>query len=113
PAGVRQETDGEVGARTPIVKRVEAELRELLRARFETRHVVAPGRDRIRLVEPRAEGDGLPEALDVGLAEDLLRPALVRVGDAGPVHRAVDHLRARDLRECLHLRAADTLAVEV
>ena len=41
--------------------------------------VLPPRLDGVGLVEARRRGNGVPEPLDVGLAEDSLRPALVRV----------------------------------
>ena len=113
PPRVGVEADGQVGARPGVVDRVEAEVVQPLRASFQPLHVVPPRLDRVSLVEPRAEGDGFPQTLDVGLAVDLLRPAFARVRDAGPVERPLHHLAADDLRDLFHTRPADALAVEV
>ncbi len=75
--------------------------------------MVAPGRDGIRLVEPGAERNGFPEALDVGLAEDLSRPAARRIRNARPVDGAVDHLLADDLVDLFHSRTSDPFSVEL
>ena len=69
--------------------------------------------DGIVLVESGAERNGLPQAFDVRLAEDLGRPAGRRIGDAGPVDRALDHLPARDLVHLFHPGASDPLSVEI
>ena len=68
--------------------------------------------DRIGLVEPDGSADRSPQPLDVGLAEDRLRPALVREGDDRPVAQAVGQPQ-RCLCDLAHARLADALAVEV
>ena len=75
--------------------------------------MLLPGGDRIGLVEPRADRDGLPQPVHVRLAEDLGRPAFVRARDPGPVHGAVDHLLADDVVQFEHARPTDALAVEI
>ena len=75
--------------------------------------MVAPGRDGVRLVEPRAERHGLPEPLDIGLAEDLSRPATGRIRNAGPVDGAGGHLLAEYLVDLCHPRTSDPFSVEV
>ena len=76
-------------------------------------HVVVPGRDRVGLVEPYGLDERAPEPFDVGLAEDRLRPALVRVGDDRPVDEPLVQLAEVLLRERYHPRLADAGAVEV
>ena len=73
---------------------------------------VAPGGDRVRLVETDRPADGLPKPLDIGLAEHGLGPALVRIGDDRPVAEAVGQLQRR-LGDLAHPRLADALAVEI
>jgi hypothetical protein len=75
--------------------------------------VLVPGRGGIGLVEPHAERDLLPEPLDVGLAEDLLSPALARSADAAPVEHVVAEVLHLDAHELLLHRSTDALAVEV
>ena len=75
--------------------------------------MLVPGGDRIGLVEPHAEGDLLPQPLDIRLTEDLLRPALVRCADAAPVDGVLADQRPLNLHHLLRHGAPDTLAVEV
>ena len=75
--------------------------------------MLAPRCDRIVHVEPHAELDGLPEPLQVGLAEHLLRPAGVRDADDGPVVQLLVDLTAVLLGELEHPRAADAVAGQV
>ena len=82
------------------------------RALLQARDVVAPRGDGIGLVEAHRLADRVPEALDVRLPEDRLRPALVRVGDDRPVAEAVGQ-RERRLGDLAHACLADALAVEV
>ena len=74
--------------------------------------MLTPRSDRVGLVETDSLSDGLPEPLDVGLAEDRRGPALVWVGDDRPVAEAVGQLERR-LRDLAHPRLADALAVEI
>ena len=74
-----------------------------------SRHA-ATGSGSSRRVQKR---DRLPEPLDVRLAEHLVRPAHVRIGDSRPVDAPGDHVAADDLRDLLHLRPPDALTVEV
>ena len=60
---------------------------ERARSRLEHLDVVSPGRDGVGLVEAHGRGDGLPQPLDVRLAEHRLRPALVRAADDRPRDR--------------------------
>ena len=75
--------------------------------------MLAPGCDGIRLVEPEAERDELPQLLDVGLAQDLAGPAPRRRPDAAPVDAVLPVHPPGDLRRLERNRATDALAVEV
>ena len=55
----------------------------------------------------------IPEPLDIGLAEDGLRPALVRVRHDRPVEQALIQDLHVTLGELAHPRLADARAVEV
>jgi hypothetical protein len=109
----RQQADGQIRAWPSVVQCVGVEVVELGRPLGEPCEVLFPGLYRIGLVEPHAEGDLLPQPLDVGLAEDLCRPALVRGTDAAPVDVVLGELLYADLHDLLRYGAADTLAVEV
>ena len=89
PARLRDQPDEEVGARASEAHAVEGPLVEDRRPLAELRDVRAPGGDRIVLVEARGDRDGVPEPLDVGLAEHRLGPAGVRVADDRPRDLAV------------------------
>src|SRR5919201_5806951 len=73
-----------------------------------------PGRNRIVLVQTHGPSHLVPQPLGVRFAEDLPRPALVRVRHAGPVHGPLleDDLECA-LRQRLPSRLADAYAVEV
>ena len=87
-SAARDEADREIGTGAAEAERVERALVHLHRARLELRRVLAPRGDEVRLVEPGTGRDGVPQPVHVGLAEHLRRPALVRRGDDGPVHRS-------------------------
>ncbi len=75
--------------------------------------MLAPGLDRVGLVEAAAELDELPEPVEIGLAEHLLGPAGVRDADDRPVVELLVDLAAVQLRDLLHARLADPRAGEV
>ena len=79
----------------------------------ELRDVCAPGGDRIVLVEPGGGRDGVPEPLDVGLAEHGLRPAGVRVTDDRPRDLAVTGRLQHLLGDELGPRLGDAGRIEV
>ncbi len=112
PRRLRMKPDGEVGARAAVPQRVEAPRVQRVGAPVERGDVVLPRRDRVRLVEPHSGLDRAPEPLEVRLAEDRGRPALVRVRDDRPVAAAARELEAR-AGEVAHPRARDARAVEV
>ncbi len=89
PARLWDQPDEEVGAGAAEAHAVEGPLVEDPRALAELRDVRAPGRDGVVLVEPRRGRDGVPEPLDIGLAEHRLGPARVRVADDRPRDLAV------------------------
>ena len=99
------------GPREP--HRVEAEVGERLRPRLEHRHVRLPGGDGIGLVEADGVRDGLPEARDVGHAEDGLRPALRRDADDGPRDGAAEERPQPRGQELGVARQGDAGRVEV
>ena len=72
-----------------------------------------PGGDGIVLVEPHAELDQLPEWVDVGRAEQLIRPAGVRHAGHDPVVEALVRLPRELLAELHHPRFADAIARQV
>ena len=79
PARLGQQADRQVGAGPAVAERVEARARSSAsRPRGQPLDVLAPGGDRVGLVEPDRCRDRLPQPLDVRLAEDRPRPALVR-----------------------------------
>ena len=110
PGRARDQPDGEVGAGPAEADRVERALVEQRRALDELVDVRAPGLDRIGLVEPRRRGDGVPEPLHVRLAENGLRPALVRVGDDRPVDQTLVRRLHVALCELLRIRVLPTRA---
>ena len=74
--------------------------------------VVLPRDDRVVGVEPHRGRDGLPEALEIRLAQHRLRPALVRRRDDHPVDEAFRDKREVELAEVPWLRLADERGVE-
>ena len=113
PARTRDQADGEIGARAKEAEVVERALVQELPALDQLVDVSAPGPDGVGLVEPGRVGDGVPEPLDVWLAEDRRRPALVRVREDDPVDQALVRRLHVALRQLLHPRLADAGAVEV
>jgi hypothetical protein len=75
--------------------------------------VAAPGGDGIVGFQSHTELDELPESLQVGLAEHLLRPARVRNSDDRPVVRLLVHLAAVLLGQRTWARAPDAVAGQV
>src|SRR2546423_14786637 len=75
--------------------------------------MLAPSSWWIRLVEPHAEGELLPQPFDLRLAEDLPRPALVRSAHTATVDAVLAQLLHADLHHLVWHGAPDTLAVEV
>ena len=71
-------------------------LRQDTRPLDQSVEVLEPGGNRVRLVEPACERDRVPEAVDVGLAVDLLGPALVGTADADPGAAALVDQPLRD-----------------
>ena len=106
------QADEEIGAGAAVAEGVEPALVQHGRALLQARHVLAPRRDGIGLVEADGSRHRLPQALDVRLAEDGARPALVRIGDDRPVAETVGELE-RCLGELLHPRSPHAVAVEV
>ena len=85
PAVRRVEPDAQVGARAGEADRAEAPLVEERGALAEALDVLLPREHGVGLVEPGRGDDGVPEPLDVRLAEDGVRPAFVRVADDRPL----------------------------
>ena len=112
-AGKRQEPDREIGSGAVESESVEAAVVEAARPLVQVLAVRLPGGDGIVLVQPHRVGDGLPEALHVGLAEDLLRPALVRGRHDRPVVHLLNRVLHRLLAQLDHARPADPRGVEV
>ncbi len=102
-----------MGARAGEADRVEASRVERGSARRQAVDVCPPGGDRIRLVEPRRRHDGVPEALDVRLAEDRFGPAGVRVADDRPRDEPVVRHREHALRHLTRARACDPRGIEI
>ena len=90
PVSQRWAGGGRRVSRCPAHEADRAEAAFLQRRRTfpESRDVLLPGGDRIRLVESRG-GDGLPEALHVGLAEHGSGPALVWIAEDRPLDEAL------------------------
>ena len=72
-----------------------------------------PGRNRILLAQASRVGDGIPQPLDVGLAEDGGRPAGVGVGDDDPVDQPLVGRLDVALGQLPHPGLADPGAVEI
>ena len=79
------EADGQVCARADEANRPKSTLVECCRALAESLDVVAPRGDGVGLVQAGGRDHSVPEALDVGLAEDGGRPPLVGVADDRPL----------------------------
>ena len=75
--------------------------------------MLAPGGDRVVLVEPHAELDELPEGVDVRVAEQLGRPARVRHAGDDPVVEPLVRLARQLFAELRHPRLADAVARQV
>src|SRR5439155_5681426 len=89
PPGLRDQRNAEVRAGPAVAKTRECTIVENLRALVELVEPLLPRGRGVVLVEPQRVGDGLPQPIDVGLAEDLLRPPLGRAGDQRPGDLAV------------------------
>src|SRR6478609_9391512 len=113
PARGGQEADGQIRAGPSVAQCIGVEVVELGRPLGEPLEVLLPGLYRIGLVEPHTEGDLLPQPFDVGLAEDLCRPALVRRAYAAPIDVVLGYLLHSDLHDLLRHGATDALAVEI
>ena len=74
---------------------------------------VAPRGDGIVLVEPHAELDEVPQRVDVRVAEELGRPALVRHAGDDPVVEPLVRLARQLFAERPHPRLADAVAGQV
>ena len=107
------EADGQVGAGAAEPDRVEALRVQRARSRLEHLDVLSPRRDGVGLVEAHGRGDGLPQPVDVGLAEHRLRPALVRAADDRPRDRGLAEQLEVARAERHHPRLGDALLVEV
>jgi hypothetical protein len=108
-----QQSDREVSYGTAEVDRVEVSLVQLMRAVREACEMLLPRCHGVRLVKPDCLCNEVPEALHVGLSEDLPRPALVWIGHARPVHRAfVEDDLGPSLHELLRARPADAATVD-
>ena len=92
---------------------VELHVVEQPRAAADPGDVRLPGGDRVVLVEADAELDQLPQPLDVGLAEHLLRPTRVRDADHRPVVQLLVDLAVVLLGQLQHARTPDALARQV
>ena len=79
------QSDEEICAWACEANRVELSFVELRGARAKPFEVLPPRGDGIGLVEAGRRHHRLPEALDIGLAEDRGRPALVREPDDRPL----------------------------
>ena len=95
-----------------VAQRGERALGELARAGLELVQARCQAAGGVGLVEAQRVREGVPQAVDVGLAERLARPALGRVGDERPrelaAHDAV-HPHAVEVAEAC---AREPLAVE-
>ena len=122
PPGVRHQPDREVCPGAAVVHLGQAQLVQGAPARGQLRGPLAPGSDRVRLVEAHRRGDRSPETLGVRFAEYLPRPARVRRRDHGPaqplpeerllvghrlVHPDSGGLRRIDVVEQVRVRIAD------
>lgn len=115
PPSIRpSQPDGQIRARPAEVERIEQPLVEERRPCNQMLDVRPPGGDWVRLVEAYGLRHVLPEALDIGLPEDLFGPALSGIRGDRPVHPSLleGELQA-SLRELLGSRLADAGAVQV
>ena len=80
------EADAEVGTRPGEADRGETALVQERRTLAQACDVLLPRRHGVGLVEARRRDDGVPEPLDVRLAEHGTCPALVRVAEDRPLH---------------------------
>ena len=108
-----KEADGQIGAGPGEADRVEGVAVEHAAALPELVAVGAPGRDRVGLVETNRVGDCLPEPLEVGLAEHLLRLALGRERGDRPVDDSLVDRPHEDLKPFEGPRATDAALVDV
>ena len=95
------------------VERVEAALVERLGAAVQPVDVLPPGGDGVGLVQPDGAEDGLPHAVEVGLAQRRVGPAQGRAADDAPVHLAARDVRQEDRLLLAHAGARDPRAVRV
>ena len=93
PVTVAMQTDRQVGSRPAVAQLREAPLVQRGRAILQAADVIAPGCDRVRLIEAHCLADGRPEPLDVRLSQNRARPAFIRVGHDRPVAEAVGQLQ--------------------
>ena len=112
PPRGREETDCQVRPRPAIAERVETAVVQHGRSCGEPRDVLLPGAHRVRFVEAHRRRDGSPEPLNVGLAEDLLRPAGAGEGDDRPVAEAARQPKP-GLRDGPHAGARDPASVKI
>ena len=113
PADAGNEADREIGAGPREVDGVEIERIELRAAAVELVEVGLPRRDGVRLVEADRLCDGLPQPLQVRLAEHLLRLPLGRERGDRPVDQPLVHRPDVDLHPLDRARASDAALVEV
>ena len=104
PAVTIAQPDEEVGARPLEPNGVEPALVELRSASAKPVEMLVPSGHRVGLVEAGRGRHCLPEALDVWLPEDGVRPARVRVADDRPLDQPpvlrVQELLGREPRAC-------------
>ena len=91
---------------------MNAALGQLARARLQLVQALLPGGGGVGLVEPQGVREGVPQALDVGLAERLARPALGRIGDERPRELAAHDAVHPHQVEVAEAGAREPVAVE-
>ena len=99
PGRRRQEADAQVGAGPANVEPVEVERVQRRLRPLDLSHPLAPGRDRVGLVQPAHVRDLLPQPLERGIRlqvwVDERRPARRRARNGGPVRAGRDHVLDR------------------
>jgi hypothetical protein len=106
PRRVGEQADREVGTGAGEPDRIEGMFVQLRAPGAQLVGMGAPGGDGVTLVKPYGVGDRLPQALEVGLAEDLFCLPLGREGDDRPVDDSLGNRADVDLQALNRARLA-------